>query len=235
MDYSCVTVPGKRVYNEDSCIVEAVADGILLAVADGLGGHAAGEVASGIAIDTLRSVFMTKYRTGAGILGAEALMRLAFEEADRIITSEAKDEREGMGTTLSAAFIIDGSVIVGNTGDSRVYLLDGSLRQITKDHSLVQELVDKGMVDAESARFHPMKHIIRHSLGGDFRVDIISDTLSPKITLLLSTDGLHDYIGADRIEEILKEGDACEAAKSLIDEALSSSDDNITAVVMRTD
>lgn len=235
MDYSCVTIPGKRVYNEDSCIALPVGDGILLAVADGLGGHAAGEVASGIAIDTLRSVFTNKYRSGAGILGAEALMRLAFEEADRIITSEAKDERAGMGTTLTAAFIVDGSVVVGNTGDSRVYLLDGILRQVTKDHSVVQELVDKGMVEAESARFHPMKHIIRHSLGGDFRVDIISDTLSPKATLLLSTDGLHDYIGADRIEEILRDGGAGDAAKALIDEALSSSDDNITAVVVRTD
>lgn len=235
MDYSCVTIPGRRVYNEDSCIALPVNDGILLAVADGLGGHAAGEVASGIAIDTLRSVFTDKYRAGDGVSGAEALMRLAFEEADRIITSEAKDERAGMGTTLTAAFIVDGSVVVGNTGDSRVYLLDGILRQITKDHSVVQELVDKGMVEAEAARFHPMKHIIRHSLGGDFRVDIISDSLSSGVTLLLSTDGLHDYIGSERIEEILKGVKACDAAKALINEALSSSDDNITAVVVRTD
>ena len=235
MDYSCVTIPGKRVYNEDSCIALTADDGVLLAVADGLGGHAAGEVASDIAIKTLKSVFLNKYRKGTGVLGAKALMRLAFEEADRIITSEAKDDRAGMGTTLTAAFIADGSVIVGNTGDSRVYLLDGTLRQITKDHSVVQELVDQGMVEAESARFHPMKHIIRHSLGGDFRVDIMSDSINPKATLLLSTDGLHDYIGADRIEELLKVGDASQAAKALINEALSSSDDNITAVVVRTD
>ncbi|WOF15214.1 serine/threonine-protein phosphatase [Methanoplanus sp. FWC-SCC4] len=234
MDYSGLSVAGKRVYNEDCYLAVPVGNGILLAVADGLGGHAAGDVASKMAVEVLRRVFCESYRDGMSETEKTAILKSAFKEADARIMDEAEGDRLGMGTTLVAAYVEDGFAIVANTGDSRFYKMSGDLlEQITVDHSLVQDLVRRGLVDAGSARFHPMKHVINHSLGGDFAVDVFSVHLSENDRIMLSSDGLHDYLDSGLIAKCLNSGkSANESAKNLVKAALDTSDDNITVVVM---
>ncbi|MBN2734644.1 MAG: serine/threonine-protein phosphatase [Methanomicrobiaceae archaeon] len=232
MDYSAVSVAGKRSYNEDSYLAAQIGKGLLLAVADGLGGHAAGEVASKIAISTIRKIFSKGYHEGMDAGEKKELLIFAFKEADLEIIKNATGKCEGMGTTLVAAFIEDNSVVAANTGDSRLYHYNDEIRQITVDHSLVQDLVRRGLVDNNSARFHPMKHVIQHSLGGDFTVDTFSFEISKGNVLLLSSDGLHDYLEKSHIEAVLREKGANVIAKELIKSALLTSDDNITAVVL---
>ncbi|MDD4299276.1 MAG: protein phosphatase 2C domain-containing protein [Methanomicrobium sp.] len=232
MDYSAVSIAGKRVSNEDSYIAARIGRGLLLAVADGLGGHAAGEVASDIAVETVRKVFSDGYFEGMDADEKKELLIHAFNEADSEILRNASGKQEGMGTTLVAAFVEDNCVIAANTGDSRLYHCSSELRQVTSDHSLVQDLVRKGLVEPDAARFHPMKHIINHSLGGDFTVDTYCFTANADDTILLSSDGLHDYISKRDIEAILRKKPANDIAKELIRSAMLSSDDNITAVVM---
>ncbi|MDD4126479.1 MAG: protein phosphatase 2C domain-containing protein [Methanomicrobium sp.] len=237
MDYSAVSVAGKRVYNEDSYIAAPVGRGLLLAVADGLGGHAAGDVASKTAVAEVRRIFSEGYFDGMDIDEKKELLIFAFKEADSEIIKNATGNQKGMGTTLVAAFIEDNCVIAANTGDSRLYHYksgNSQLQQVTVDHSVVQDLVKKGLVDIKTARFHPMKHIINHSLGGDFTVDTFSFKTNTGDVLLLSSDGLHDYLESENIEAILGEKSANEIAKDLIKAAMTTSDDNITAVVMIT-
>ncbi|MBP2134282.1 protein phosphatase [Methanomicrobium sp. W14] len=232
MDYSAVSVAGKRVYNEDSYLTACVGRGLFLAVADGLGGHAAGEVASGIAVSTIKKVFSEGYFKGMDVGEKKELLIFAFKEANSEIIKNAKGPRLGMGTTLVAAFVENGCVVAANTGDSRLYHYDGSLRQVSVDHSLVQDLVKKGLIDPKYARFHPMKHIINHSLGGDFTVDTYTFSTKPGEVILLSSDGLHDYIETENIEDIMHEKNANSIAKGLVKTSLETSEDNITAVVM---
>ncbi|WFN36883.1 protein phosphatase 2C domain-containing protein [Methanomicrobium antiquum] len=232
MDYSAVSVAGKRVYNEDSYIAAQIGKGYLLAVADGLGGHAAGDVASNIAVSTIRRIFSERYFEGMDADEKKELLIFAFKEADLEIIKNATGNQKGMGTTLVAAFVENDCVIAANTGDSRLYHYDFGLKQITIDHSVVQDLVSKGLVEKSAARFHPMKHIINHSLGGDFTVDTFCFNIKEGDVLLLSSDGLHDYIDCGDIEKLLQKKSANTIAKELIKSAMLTSDDNITAVVM---
>lgn len=235
MEYSSVSVAGKRQHNEDSCITVQIEDGLLMAVADGIGGHAAGDVASGIAIETLRTEFFRNYKAGMSAGDLENLLRNAFIRADENVSEKAVGEKSGMGTTLVAAFVRDLEVFVANTGDSRAYIFNGQLRQVTVDHSLVQELVDKGVIDPENRRTHPMKNVITRSVGGDFSVDLYRATINKGDVLLLSSDGLHDYIGDDVISEGLKSvATANGTARSLIKSAMPVSEDNISVVILKS-
>ncbi|WP_456395167.1 PP2C family protein-serine/threonine phosphatase [Thermococcus sp.] len=226
---------GGREDNEDDFLILKLPDAHLLAVADGLGGHNAGEVASKIAVDTLREVFESEYRKGMSDEKVKKLLREAHELAHERITENAVGEREGMGTTLVSAFVRDGKVIVANTGDSRAYLIrNGKIAARTKDHSLVQELLDKGEITAEEARRHPMRNIITKALGIALDVDFYEWGLEKGDTLLLSSDGLHDYVDEGRIVEIVSQGKSAEEiAKGLIDEALPVTKDNVTVVVLK--
>ena len=234
MEYSSVSVAGKRRHNEDSCITVQVGDGVLMAVADGIGGHAAGDVASAIAIDTLRSEFSGRYREEMDPGDIESLLRDAFTKADENVSEMAVGERSGMGTTLVAAFVRDLEIFIANTGDSRAYLFNGHLKQITVDHSLVQELVEKGAIDPETRRTHPLKNVITKSVGGDFTVDTYHTAIKSGETLLLSSDGLHDYIDDDKITEGLGSGEnANGTARILLKSAIPVSEDNISVVILK--
>ncbi|WP_460041359.1 PP2C family protein-serine/threonine phosphatase [Thermococcus atlanticus] len=226
---------GGREDNEDDFLILKLPDAHLLAVADGLGGHNAGEVASKIAVDTLREVFESEYRKGMSDEDVKSLLGKAHELAHERITENAVGEREGMGTTLVSAFVRNGKVIVANTGDSRAYLIrNGKIAARTKDHSLVQELLDKGEITAEEARRHPMRNIITKALGIDFDLDLYEWGLRKGDVLLLSTDGLHDYVSEERITEIASSGKTSEEiARKLIEEALPVTKDNVTVVVWR--
>jgi PPM family protein phosphatase len=206
----------------------------LYAVADGMGGAAAGEVASATAVNTLREVFAP-----IGTPTADDLVRSA-EAANRAVwdLAEANPEMRGMGTTLVAlALVQDGRLAIINIGDSRVYALHhGELRQITEDHNLVAELVAQGRLSEEEAEFHPRRNIMTRALGvdPDVPVDLFLEDAGPGDRYLLCSDGLPREVKDEHIASILRRlRDPAEAAKELVDEAKRrGGSDNITVVVV---
>jgi PPM family protein phosphatase len=206
----------------------------LYAVADGMGGAAAGEVASATAVNTLREVFEP-----IPAPTADDLVRSA-ETANRAVwdLAEANSEMRGMGTTLVAlALVQESHLAIINIGDSRVYALhQGELRQVTEDHNLVAELVAQGRISEEEAEFHPRRNIMTRALGvdPDVPVDLFLEEAEPGDRYLLCSDGLPREVKDDHIAAILRHlRDPAEAAKELVDEAKRrGGSDNITVVVV---
>jgi len=226
---------GARENNEDNMLLLRLPDAYLLAVADGLGGHNAGEVASRMAVDTLREVFEREYTEGMSASDVAGLLKRAHELAHGRIKGAAMGERSGMGTTLTSAFVRGGAAVITNTGDSRAWLIrDGELVARTRDHSLVQELVDKGEISGEEAKRHPLRNIVTKALGIDFGVDVYGWKLTHGDVLLLSTDGLHDYVDDETIVSIAsKFRTPQEIAIELVAAALPATRDNVTVVVWK--
>ncbi|ADG14028.1 protein serine/threonine phosphatase [Methanocaldococcus infernus ME] len=224
-----VSHKGKRENNEDNILVEKINDIYLLAVADGLGGHNAGEVASKIATETLREVFLTNNED------IESLLIKAYEEAHKRILEEAVGDKEGMGTTLTTAVIRGDKCYIANCGDSRAYLIrNGEIVFKTKDHSLVQALIDNGIISEEEALTHPMKNIISHALGVELKVDLYNLELKEGDLLLLSSDGLHDYVREREILDVIREKkEVKEIVNSLLELALEKTKDNVSIIVYK--
>ncbi|HYV60447.1 MAG TPA: Stp1/IreP family PP2C-type Ser/Thr phosphatase [Acidimicrobiia bacterium] len=214
--------------NEDDFLDQADRLG-LVAVADGMGGHRAGEVASATALEALR----------AAVASGEGL-RDAIEGANEAVLEKSESDRElqGMGTTLTAGMLgTDGSLMVGHVGDSRAYLIrEGELRQITDDHSLVEEMVRGGELTPEQAEVHPQRSIITRALGIDPQVDVdvYPIELEPGDRILLCSDGLTTMLRPDEIANILgREQDSRRAAQLLVDAAnAAGGEDNVTAVIV---
>ena len=219
-----------RSNNQDSLLV---ADP-LFAVADGMGGAAAGEVASTTAIECLESAF-----DAAGHSTPETLIEAA-RSANRAVWEQAESnpEMRGMGTTLVAlAMLEDGHLGAINIGDSRLYVLrDGTLRQITSDHNLVAELVAEGRISKEEAEVHPRRNIMTRALGvdPDVPVDLFVEEPVAGDRYLLCSDGLPRELRDDHIASLLNRlADPVEAAKELVEEAKRrGGNDNITVVVV---
>jgi len=234
--WSAITHRGRvRSNNEDAlCVREELG---LFAVADGLGGHQAGEVASRAAVRVLAGEVEAhpEAKDTCALLGAavEAANRQVYE------LSQADATCTGMGTTLSACLVREGWLSVAHVGDSRVYLLRGNtIRQLTEDHSLVQELVRQGKITSEDAAEHPYRNVISRALGTSARVqpDIIRLPLAPGDRIFLCTDGLSNQV---RNEEILAMAGALppdEAVSRLLALALKrGGPDNITMVLVVID
>src|SRR5690606_38237157 len=222
-----------RTNNEDS----ALASPNLLVLADGMGGHAAGEVASTVATRVFAEIadHLSETADGADVATRITLAgrstRLALQEM-----SEADPMLESMGTTLLAVVSHAGQVTVGHIGDSRVYALRGSsLYQVTTDHTHVQRLVDTGQLTPEKARTHPYRAMLLRSLDdhpGGPDLDVISLAIEPGDRLLLCSDGLSDYLPPEQIGRLLAIADREEAADALVDAALEhGTRDNVTVVV----
>jgi serine/threonine protein phosphatase PrpC len=224
-----------RTNNEDS----ALASPQLLVLADGMGGHAAGEVASTVATrvfaqltDDLPDGDRADIEdVAARITRAGRSTRSALQQM-----SEADPMLESMGTTLLAVVGHGGQVTVGHIGDSRVYALRGpSLYQVTTDHTHVQRLVDTGQLTPEKARTHPYRAMLLRSLDdqpGGPDLDVIALEIEPGDRLLLCSDGLSDYLAPEEIGEVLAHPDRDEAAERLIDAALRvGTRDNVTVIV----
>ena len=201
----------------------------LIAVADGMGGHRAGEVASATALEALR----------AAITSGRPL-RESIEDANEAVFTKSRTDTDlrGMGTTLTAGTLVAGdTLLIGHVGDSRAYLLhDGELRQVTDDHSLVEELVREGRLTADEAAVHPQRSIITRALGVDasVEVDVYPVALVPGDRLLLCSDGLTGMVQPDDIAAALRrESDPTRAATQLVDAAnAAGGEDNITVVVV---
>jgi protein phosphatase len=214
----------KRRHNEDVYVV----DPPIFAIADGMGGAAAGEVAAAVAADALR---------GEGGSGEDTLVTLIQEANRRVYERAAEDTaKSGMGTTMTVALLEDSRVRIGHVGDSRAYLLrDGELSQLTDDHSLVGELVRSGKLAPEDADTHPQRSVITRVLGTDPDVDVDTITIETRSgdLFLLCSDGLYSMVGNDRILELVERNrrDLDAAAKALVAAAnKGGGDDNITVV-----
>jgi protein phosphatase len=241
--------------NEDAASVsghileEGGQPSLLAIVADGVGGHRAGEIASTMAVDVVRR----RVGESSGLEPLETL-RAAIVEAGRSISTaaEALPERQGMASTIAVAWILGRRLFTAHAGDSRIYLLQSKrLHQITIDHSWVQEAIEHRIITPEEAPNHPHAHILRRYLGGnlepqpDFRLRLSAGetdrrslanqglTLSPGDRILLCTDGLTDLVSNDEIAEAIGEAPPEEAASSLVVLARArGGHDNITTILI---
>ncbi len=211
-------------------------------VADGMGGHVAGEVASQIVTETVGPGVC--HAIGEGLRAAELEERILdlIEEANQAILerAESEPEKRGMGTTLTLLALVPGSeYLIEQVGDSRGYLLrDGVLSQITRDHTVVQQQVDRGALTPEQARDHPLSHILTRALGTEANVeaDTFGDTAQAGDIFLLCSDGLSGMLSDDVIEAILSTptNDLQGVADALVDAANAAGGlDNVTAVVVK--
>ncbi|MGH3104908.1 MAG: Stp1/IreP family PP2C-type Ser/Thr phosphatase [Gaiellaceae bacterium] len=217
----------KRRHNEDSYVLLPP----LFAVADGMGGAQAGEIASRLAAETVRD---EEADAGAGLERVSALVQSANR---RVYERSRRDtSASGMGTTMTIALVENGIVSIGHVGDSRAYLLrDGALEQLTEDHSLVAELQRSGKLTAEEAEHHPQRSVITRALGTDPDVDVDTYTVEPRSgdIFMLCSDGLTSMVGDEAIRRIVEEhrDDLDAAARALIAAAnLGGGEDNITVV-----
>jgi PPM family protein phosphatase len=224
--------------NEDNYVVKANGDHGLFIVADGMGGHAAGEVASLMAVQTLERelgvVGSLDERTAADRV-SDALKMANRNIHDRTITEV---DKQGMGTTASVLIVSGTRYMIGQVGDSRVYLLrDGALHQLTKDHSYVQEQVDAGFLTPEQARYHPYSNVITRCVGASPEVqpDIYSGEAKLGDLFLVASDGLTGMVDDRRLQMLLMSRSEPERkVRDLISEANGRGGlDNITAIVVQ--
>jgi PPM family protein phosphatase len=209
----------------------------LVAVADGMGGHLAGEVASATALEPVKALDGVEFEDGQAALDA---LRRAVVEANTTVSRMAEEEPSfrGMGTTLTAALIEGRRLHLAHVGDSRAYLLRGErFSQLTDDHTLVQHLVDEGQITREEAATHPQRSIITRAIGvsPEIEVDALSLELDPGDQLLLCSDGLTGVVEDDAIAAELATGDDVDdVLRRLVDAAnAGGGPDNVTAVIVR--
>src|SRR5206468_9136759 len=203
----------------------------LFVVADGMGGHRGGDVASALALETIES--------GApGEITLEGLVE-DIKRANHAVLERGEADRDlrGMGTTITALLVEAARAHVAHVGDSRAYLLrDGSLQQLTEDHTLVQRMVREGKLTEEEAAHHPQRSVLTRVLGIEEEMSLDQLTLDVQEgdRVLLCTDGLTSMVGRERIQEILqREAEPQAACDRLIDAAnRAGGDDNITAIVI---
>lgn len=237
----------KRTNNEDSFLVLEQQN--IFAVADGMGGHSSGEIASKIAVDTISEFFRNSsisedstwpYAYDDNISFEGNKLKTAVAVANEKIQEYAAEhpESRGMGTTVVAVLVLDSRLILCHVGDSRCYLLrDGKLSLVTSDHSWVNEQVKLGFLTEEEAQKHPFRNVITKALGtkGEATAEINETEGRTGDILLLCTDGLNSMISDDEIARIVsKDAGLEEKAKSLIEAANNAGgEDNITLVLLK--
>ena len=226
-DVGCI-----RVHNEDSCLTQVNPDISLGIVCDGMGGANAGEIASKLAMETfVECVFMVNDCP-------EERMRYALERANEEVYCYGWEHPDcrGMGTTLVATMVIGDEAYILNVGDSRAYSIrESGIYQLTRDHSLVEELVRMGQITPEQARVHPRRNIITRALGTerDVEGDLFIHNAVPGELILMCSDGLSNELTDQELWDYVTMGDPETACKRLIDAALvRGAHDNVTAVLL---
>ncbi len=224
--------------NEDTLHADANAHRGIFIVADGMGGHAAGEIASEMAVEVVTRDLseLNDLETG----GASEQVAEALRDANRAVFERTRRELEkaGMGTTVSALLLSDTHYIIGHVGDSRIYLVrDGEMTQLTRDHSLVQEQVDAGLLTPEQARRHPQSNVITRCVGmaDEIEPDVLEGEARMGDCFLLASDGLTGMVEDRRLHQLLTSRAApARIVDALISEANNNGgNDNITAIVVR--
>lgn len=231
----------------DGTKVKGPPQGWLLMVADGMGGHAAGEVASAMTIDGLAKYVFTlmpwslpRSKRDSRVLGRGLRAAVEHVQAELRAAAQTGAGRQGMGTTLTMAYVTWPNLFVVHVGDSRMYALrDGQLHQVTHDHTLAQQLVDSKVISADQAEDSEFSNILVNALGGesdDLSVELHHALLYPKDVLMLCSDGLTKHVSEDRITRELTKvaagGAVRDACESFIQQAKDGGGtDNVTVVV----
>lgn len=238
----------KRTNNEDNYLINDELN--LFVVADGMGGHAAGEFASAIAVNTVEEVLANLEFAPDGapfdpedgpVERMREKVRYAVRLAGKRIFLRAQDEPEhrGMGTTCVALVIEAGNAFLGHVGDSRAYVVrEGRIEQLTEDHSLVNEKIKAGLLTPEQARNHKLKNIITRSLGytEEVEIDIQVRAVRRGDHFVMCSDGLSNLVDTGEIGEIVLDSGPQEAARRLIELACErGGDDNVTVLIARVD
>lgn len=233
--FSMIDIGRKREVNQDFVYVSDKPIGNLpnlLVVADGMGGHKAGDFASRFVVESLKEDLAKSTEDGP-----EAMIRKAIQSANhRLIEVAKQDVRlEGMGTTLVVATVIEHTLYFANIGDSRLYLLNDNIKQLSKDHSFVQEMVRLGGINAEEAKHHPDKNIITRAIGAkkNVEIDFFEYRLQNGDMILMCTDGLSNMMEDEEMLRIVKcSRDIVEAVEHLVKRANDNGgNDNIGVVL----
>ncbi len=229
----------KRHSNQDYFALARLPDGsVLVVVCDGMGGANAGNVASETACGVIASFFERSYRKGLNAEGITALLQSAILSANIEIfdMAEKNDELKGMGTTVVAAYACDGFAVISHVGDSRAYIVNDGVIQLTRDHSVVQSLIESGRLTPEEASVHPRRNVITRALGIEPEVLVDSDeyALNENDVLMLCTDGLSNFITDGQLKEIFSTASFEELTECLINKAnKNGGGDNITVALVK--
>lgn len=235
--FSITDIGERRKINQDYVLCETNAVGNLpnlFIVADGMGGHNAGDYASRFCVD-----YITQHIKNSNQTSPIVLIEEAIKDTNDKLYEKAKqqEEFEGMGTTLVIATICNNEMYIANIGDSRLYVISNEMRQITEDHSLVQAMVRTGELDQDEARVHPNKNIITRALGSNktAQADFFEVELKEGDIVLLCSDGLTNMLEDETIERIIRENadDPKTATEALVKQANhNGGKDNITVIVV---
>ena len=240
-----------RTDNQDAYFAGKITDDSVFAVVcDGMGGANAGNVASELAVRHISEYVIRSYRDGMNMTDTEKTLKNAIVSANISLYDKAVNNAElaGMGTTAVAVFVKDGTAVIAHVGDSRIYLVNGEIKQLTRDHSVVQSLIESGKITPEDAKVHPRKNVITRALGArggtmiraralgaeeDVAVDSDCLNLSNGDTLLLCSDGLTNFLDDKDILTVFQNNDISAVAERLVEEAnKNGGGDNITVVTV---
>ena len=236
--YSSTDVGKERSFNEDAFFAGEITEDVAFAVVcDGMGGANAGEVASQTAVKTISEYIVNSYRRKITIRDFLKILKNALISANITLYDMAgKDENlKGMGTTAVVAVVKGNEVAIAHVGDSRIYLVNDEITQLTRDHSIVQTLIESGEISPEAAALHPRKNVITRALGveAEVAVDTAELVLQDDETLLLCTDGLTNFAIIEEILKTFKENDIALVPEKLVQLAnAGGGGDNITAVTL---
>ena len=236
--FSKIDIGNKRNTNQDAYITAILPDSAVLAVVcDGMGGANGGDVASRTATELICEYVKNSYNSAQSNDRLLELLKNAVLSANlEIYELACKNENlSGMGTTVVAAIIKPQTALICNVGDSRAYLIEEDIAQITRDHSVVQSLIEKGELTAEEARVHPKKNIITRALGVEENVmpDLYEIEFGENSRLLLCTDGLSNFVKETEIFNTFNNNQTKDIAEILVDKAnAAGGGDNITAVIV---
>lgn len=225
--------------NQDAYAVGEFSDEVVWSVVcDGMGGAAGGNIASALAVKVISDKINASYREQMRDSSIKNMLDSALTAANIEVFdfAEAQPDLRGMGTTVVCAIVRDNQAYIAHAGDSRAYVINnGGMRQITTDHSMVQDLLSRGKITAEQAEHHPNKNIITRAVGVDKGIEIDFEQIDLKDddTLLICTDGLSNYVSNDEMLELMSDGKHYAFADRLVKKANENGGgDNITVVVI---
>lgn len=236
--FSRIDIGKVRSSNQDAYFTGELSDGSAFAVVcDGMGGANAGNIASETAVKGISEYILRSYRTAMSVTDIEKLLINAISSANIEIydMSVKTPELSGMGTTVVVAVVRNGRAVIAHVGDSRIYLIGDEIKQLTRDHSIVQSMVESGTITPTEAKSHPRKNIITRALGAEEYVAVDSDILDVDSgqSLLLCTDGLSNFVESAEILEIFKQTEIEKVAEILVDTANNNGGgDNIAVVTI---
>lgn len=237
--YSKTDIGLVRDVNQDACRYGELSENCVWAVVcDGMGGENGGNVASKIAVETVSNTFLNDYDDEYSNDKVSEMIIKAVQTANKKIHRESKSDMAlaGMGTTSEVAFLKENSLFLAHVGDSRAYIMrNGVIKQVTKDHSVVQELIESGEITPEQAANHPNKNLITRALGveEDVRIDFIEAEFEQGDILVLTTDGLTNYVSESELADVLSSIEISSACEKLVDMAKKAGgSDNITVTII---